>query len=145
MACKMTSKGTKLYYDADGVDPYTQLTGVESLDGPDVTKEMEEQTDLDSSGGWKEYCTNFKDGGELTANIFTTKTIEAILYSTLFASDTAYYWKVTFPLQSGESTASTITFQGFLTRIGKSVPAKGNITTPITIKVTGAVTWTSGS
>jgi hypothetical protein len=144
MACKMTSKGWKIYYDADGVDPYTQLTGVESFDGPELTKSFEEQTDLDSTAGWEEFCANFKNGGELTANIFTTKTVEAALH-TLFASDVAYYWRATAPLQTGEATPSKIEFQGFLSRIGKSVPGKGNTMTPITIKVTGAVTWTSGS
>lgn len=145
MPCKITSKGTKLYYDADGVDPYTQLAGVMSLSGPEVTKDFEEQTDLDATAGWKEFCVNFKDGGELSAQIFLAKAVVNVLHNTIFASDNAFYYRITFPLQTGESNPSKIEFAGFLVGIGNEVPEKGNVMVPIRIKVTGAVLWTSGS
>jgi hypothetical protein len=139
----MTSVGAKLYYDADGVSTYTQLTGIISMSGPDQTVEMKDQTDLDSTSGWKEYCAGFKDGGTLTAVIHVVKAMINTIHGTLFGTN--YYWEVRFPLQTGESTASKFGFQGTLNGCSTEIPADDTVTCQITIKVNGPVTWTSGS
>lgn len=145
MACKLTSKGTKLYYDLDGVDPYTQLSSVQSLSGPTVTRSFEEQTELDSSGDWEEFCKSFRNGGVLTAQLYSKRSILTILYNTIEPASTAYYWKVLFPLETGDSVESKIIFQAWIESIGLEVPDKGNIITPLSLKVTGSVTYTAGS
>jgi len=55
------------------------------------------------------------------------------------------FWRVTFPLLSGESVNSKLEFQGILSAIGNEVPEDDFIMVPITVKVTGAVTFTAGS
>lgn len=145
MACKLTSKGTKLYYDSDGTPPYTQLSAVASLTGPTVTRSFEEQTELDSTGDWEEFCKSFRNGGQLVAQLYSKRSVLTILYNTIEPATTAYYWKVLFPLESGDSVESSLIFQAWIESIGLEVPDKGNIMTPLTLKVTGSVTYTAGS
>jgi predicted secreted protein len=145
VACKMTSKGTKFYYDVDGVDPYTEIASVQSVSGPNVTMDTEEQTELASTGAWKEFCASFKDGGEVTLSLYMKRATATLLHNTIFAASTAYYWKVQFPLEGSDTTESKIVFQAWITAIGSEVPDKGSIMLPVTLKVTGAVTYTAGS
>lgn len=145
MACKLTSKGTLFYYDSDGSDPYTLLTSVQSITGPNITMETLEQTELASSGGWKEFCASFKDGGECTVQLFSKRSVLTVVYNTIFAATTAYYYRIKFPLESGDSNESKIEFQAWMVGIGNEVPEKGNVMTPVSLKITGAVTYTAGS
>ncbi len=144
MACKVLSKGSKLWYSADGVEPYTQLTGVKSISGPNITRESKEQTSLDSTGGWKEFCTGFKDGGEMSAQLYFNKTARSAM-DTMLGTDAPYYWRITAPLQTGEATPSKVDFQGHLTALGADYPENDSIMMPTTVKVTGAVTFTPGA
>ena len=107
--------------------------------------DTEEQTELASTGGWKEFCASFKDGGTCTVNLFSKRSILTIIHGTLFAATAPYYYRIKFPLESGDSVESKIEFQAWITGIGAEFPEKGSIMTPLALKITGAVTFTAGS
>lgn len=144
MSCKTASQGAKLQYDLDNTPPYTDIAHIVSIDGPDIEVDVEEETELDNAemGRWKEFCANFIDGGEITAEVYFTKAKYTLFLGTLLAA--TYHYRVVFPLLAGEASNSYIQCQGIMRRLGNTIPEKGRIKTPIGIKVSGQVFFTEG-
>lgn len=139
--CKTPVTGVGLHYDADGSEPFTQIASIKSLSGPSIEVDIEEETALDTT--WKEFCASYSDAGEISGDSYFTKANYALFLSTLRA--TVYYYKIDFPLLSGESTKSKLVAQGILRQIGLEVPETGRVMVPFAIKLTGALTFTAGS
>lgn len=144
MATKTHPYGTNLSYSANG-STYTDLTDIVSIDPPNISVGESETTVIDSTGAYKEFIPSWAEAGELS---FTCRFAKA-QYNTLVGFLRAvYYWKITFPLISGETTASTLVGQGFITEIGiteGSAESDDVYDVEVTIRYTGAVTFTAGS
>jgi hypothetical protein len=52
---------------------------------------------------------------------------------------------VTFPIPSGGVAGSTFVASGFLTEFEWGVPMEEEMTFSMTVKLTGAITWTDSS
>lgn len=136
------SYNTKVYYDADGSGSYTELSDVVSVTWPAITA-----TDAPSDGLsdlYKLTLAGKVDTGQLEVRARFAKTAMNTIVGTLFR--TTYYWKVQYPDASPVTNGSRGDFQGYVNSF--TLPSGEDDATldmMFTVKIVGAVTWTSGS
>jgi predicted secreted protein len=132
--------GSKLQL-GDGATPevFTNIAEVKDITPPQMIRDSNEVTNLDSTNGWKEFKSGFRDGGDVTfdCNWLPTDSTQddtTGLLST-FEDDECHNWRIVLADSLG-----TIAFSGFITAYNGAMPmaATGNLS--ITIKVTGEVT-----
>lgn len=111
---------------------------VNSITGPNSTRNQIDVTSLDSTGGYKEFIGGFRDGGEVTLNMNFTKATYGLMQND-FEDDALVAYLVTL----SDASATTIGFNGFVQNLGFAVPTDDKVTADVTIKVTGPVTITS--
>jgi predicted secreted protein len=100
------------------------------------------QTNLLSPSGSMEFRAGLRDGGTATFKILFKKTDFATL-QTDYSTGTTRYWKVVF--SDLASTASTLAFAGFIEELGTPMPMDDKVEAEVQIKVSGVVTFTSGT
>jgi hypothetical protein len=148
MATKTKSYGAKLSYVSSGTS-YTDLTDIISITLPNLERADVDLTHLESGNNYREYGGGWIEPGTIEFEGYFTKTQFSTLKATLLdGGSDGYSWKVTFPLISGESTASTLVATGYLKSIGSNAidsSPDGRITCPFAVKVTGKPTFTAGS
>jgi len=116
---------------------------VRSITGPTQTINQIDTTHLGTSGGYREFLTGFRDGGECTFEMFYDPSEDTHKEAVgglkhQFNLGTAIAWTLTL------SDSSAITFSGILTGFeGPTVSDNEAVTISVTIKVSGAVTMPS--
>lgn len=120
---------------SSGTETYTAIAEVNSISGPNKSRDTIDVTSLDSSGGYREFIGGFRDGGEVSLEMnFTLDT-----YNTLnddFEDEASHNYQIVF----GDTGATTFQFAGYVTAIGSNVPMDDKVTASITIKISGQVT-----
>jgi predicted secreted protein len=120
---------------------YTNIGKITNIGGPSYSADALDATAMDSTDKFKEYIKGLKDWGE-----FTFSTIADIdsaadttnYYSSIVAAldeDDADTFKITFP------NSVSIVFDGFVTGFNITANTGEIISSDVTIKVTGDVTW----
>lgn len=145
MGTKTQAFGAQILYDADGTPPFTALADIKSITPPGAKIAKSDITTLESSSQWREFTASWKSGDDVTFEAYYTKaqfeTLEGFY-------GTTYYWRINFPLISGESTNGFIAFQGFISGHAAgtmNTDDEGSIMATTTITITGPVAHTSGS
>lgn len=104
---------------------------------------------MSSTARWKEFIKGMLSAGEPTFRLRLGRAQYNTLQNALIdSSDTIPTWKFKMGLLSAESTASNWTFAAIITKLGPkeaSIESEGAWEADVTIKVTGAVTFTAGS
>jgi len=119
---------------------WEQLAEISSITGPTMTRDFIDVTSLDSTGGYREFITGFRDAGTISlAMNFTRDTYDA--FKADFESPTANYYEIV--LSDVENT--TLEFEGLVTEVPITIPTDDKITADVTIKISGQVTINSGS
>lgn len=116
----------------------TPIAEVLSITGPGITRDTIEVTNLGSSGGYREFISGYRDGGELT---FTINFIYAG-YNNLktdFESDNSVNYSVVLP----DASNTTLSFAGFVTSLPLNIAPDAAVTCDVTIKITGEVQLTA--
>lgn len=148
MANKTHAHTTKLFWDVDGVDPYTQVADVKTIGGVDLTRGDTNITHLDSVNRAKEYMgTALIEGGEVPFGIFFGKAEMANLVGH-FNLGTTLFWRMQWPLIGSESTPSKWEFQGYLKKCqggGADVDSDDAVMCEMAIKITGRPSFMQGS
>lgn len=124
----------------DGASPevFTAIAEVNSITGPSMSRETIDVTSLDSTGGYREYITGFRDGGEVALSMnFTRDGWEAMRID--FANDDTVNYQIVFP----DTGATTLDFAAYVTDLPITTTPDDKITAEITLKITGEVTLTS--
>jgi predicted secreted protein len=106
------------------------------MTGPTISRTTADVTNKDSTNRWREFVTGLVDGGEVSFNIVFNP--DATTHTTLAAdlvSQTAQAWKIL------TDSDDTLTFSGYVTGFSLSAPLDGEQSADLTIKVTGAVTF----
>ncbi len=137
--------GAALYYDADGSDPYTEITGVKAINGLDVTIGESKTTHLKSTGAANTYEPGWIEPGNNTFKLFLVKAMLTTLYG---LKRTSLYYRITLPLIGSETTPSKWEFQGFFNKYGMpefDADSDDQIMIDCGIKVSGLPTFTAGS
>ena len=112
---------------------------VNSVTGPNSTRNQIDVTSLDSTGGYKEFIGGFRDGGEVTLNMNFTKATYGLMQNDFENDDNS----VAYTVLLSDASATTIEFSGFVQSLGFAVPTGDKVTADVTIKVTGPITITS--
>ena len=112
----------------------TPIAEVLSITGPGMTRDLIDVTHLGSTGGYREYVSGYRDGGELTFTInFIFEGYNNM--KTDFDSDSSGSYSVILP----DAGNTTLTFSGFVTSMPLSIEPDNAVTVDITIKITGQV------
>lgn len=117
---------------------YTAIAEVNSIEGPGMTRETIDVTSLDSTGGYREFITGFRDGGEVRLEMnFERDGYEQMRLD--FEDDDVHGYQIVLP----DTGATTLDFDAYVTDLPLSISPDDKITTTVTLKVTGQVTLTS--
>ena len=111
---------------------------VNSISGPNMTRDTIDVTSLDSTGGYREFIGGFRDGGEVTLNVnFTRDGYDDFLVD--FQASTTQSYSIELP----DTGTTTFSFAGIVTALGTGVPMDDKVTADVTIKISGQVTLDS--
>lgn len=147
MATKTKGYGSRLSYSAAG-STYTALTDMAAFTPPSLEYADLKTTNLESTDGVHEYQAGLGEPGEIPGTAYFTKAQFAALMALAGPASDNYYWKITFPLLSGESTASQIIARGHLKKISLdeiNIEDDNKVMAPIAIKVTGKWAFTAAT
>lgn len=121
---------------SSSTDVFSAIAEINSITGPNKTRETIDVTSLDSTGGYREFIASFRDAGtvELEMN-FTYDGYEAM--NADFEIETLTDYQINLP------DGTTLDFAGFVVDLGMAVPLDNKVTATVTIKISGAVALTS--
>lgn len=129
--------GTTLKYGASGGAAATQLAGIKAIGGlPTEAVDKIEVTRIDQADKIKQFAPGMIDPGEASFTLGMKRTDFVTLKGMVGVMKS---WKITY------SEASTDTFEGFVSSLGKDAAAGDEVTVPVTIQVSGAITFTPGA
>lgn len=115
------------------------IAEITSIKGPGPKRDQIEVTNLDSTGGYKEFIAGFRESGSISMTMnFLRGNYDLLL--TDFESDEMGYYRVIFP----DSVKTTFEFEGLVTELPLSVGAKDAITMDTTILISGQMIVSSG-
>jgi predicted secreted protein len=118
---------------------WVPIAEINSITGPSMSRDTIDVTSLDSTGGYREFITGFRNAGTVVlAMNFTRDTYE--LMKTDFESNVAGNYQIDLPDVEGTS----LDFEGLVTELPLTIPADDKITADVTIQVTGKVEISSG-
>lgn len=124
----------------DGSASWESIAEVTNISGPGFTREMIDVTSLDSTGGWREFISGFRDGGSVVLSMnFTREGLEA--FSADFLSDDNQNYEIVLP----DDDSTSLEFEGLVQDFPLTIPTDSQITMEVTIKVSGPVTINSGA
>ena len=120
---------------------YNNIGKIVSLSGPTLATDVIDATAMDSAGGFKTFIKGLKDWGEFTFSTIadpdpvgdTTNYYDKLV--TAADADTTSTFKITFP------NSTTLTFAAYVTGLSISANPSELITTDVTLKVSGDITW----
>jgi len=138
MSNAVAGVGTK-FRRWDGTN-WDDIAEINSITGPNKSRDTIDVTSLDSTGGYREFIGGFRDGGTVTLPMnFTRDTYD--LMNTDFESDDLQNYEIFLP----DDEATSFEFAALVTELGLAVPVDDKITADVTLKVSGQVTVNSGS
>lgn len=126
-------------WDATG-EAWEALAEINSITGPGSTRATIDVTSLDSTGGYREFITGFRDAGTVRLDMNFTRDAYELMVND-FESDTAVNYEIVLP----DVENTTLEFEGYVTEVPLTIPQDDKITAAVTIKITGQVTINSGS
>lgn len=122
---------------------YTAIPEARGIAVPTPTTEYQDVTNLDSADRTREFVKGLIDPGEITLNCnYTTAGYEQQIGDQ--AEDEAIYYRATMPALAGQVTGDVFTFRGFPTPSIAADDAGAPMSMTVTIRITGAVSWTKG-
>jgi predicted secreted protein len=113
---------------------FTNIAEVNSIDGPNKTRETIDVTSLDSEDGYREFITSFRDAGEISLEMNFTEA-GFLLMNSDFESEDSREYKIVLPNTEG----TILEFDAYVTSLGMAVPLDDKVTAPVTLKITGPV------
>ena len=117
---------------------FSAIAEINSIQGPDKSRETIDVTSLDSTGGYREFIAAFRDAGQVQLEMNFTRDGYLDMNDD-FEIDTLVDYQIVLP----DSGNTTIDFSGLVVNLGLAIPMDDKITAPVTIKISGAVEITS--
>lgn len=119
---------------------WDNIAEINSITGPGMSRDTIDVTSLDSTAGYREFITGFRNPGTVTLSMnFTRSTYDTM--KTDFESDTAQNYEIVLP----DDENTTLEFEGLVTELPLTIPPDDKVTADVTIQVSGQVTVNSGS
>jgi hypothetical protein len=143
MSKQIIAYGGKVERSLNGTT-WTDIPEVKGIAVPNITQEFQEVTSLDSEDGFREYVKGLKDAGEISLQAgYTADGYEQQIADQ--AEDDAIFYRVTMRAQPGQTTGDKFEYKGFPTPTLEAGAVGDVVNMNITIRTTGAVTWTKGT
>lgn len=120
---------------------YEDIGRITALSVPSLSTDIVETTAMDSTNAFKEFIKGLKDWGEVsfTTNADPVSATDTTNYydkvKAAAIADTVGTWKVTFP------NSTTLTFSALTSGFSINANPGEVITTDVTLKITGDITW----
>lgn len=129
-----------LFKRGDGAsnEVFSTIAEVNSITGPNKSRDTIDVTSLDSTGGYREFIAGFRDSGEVTLSMNFTRDGFTDMNDD-FESSALVNYQIELP----DTGATTFDFAGLVTAISDSIPTDDKVTMEVTIKISGQVTLTS--
>ncbi len=124
--------------DGTSAETFTDIAEINSISGPNMTRDTIDTTALDTAGGYRTFITSFRDAGEVVLAMNFTVVGYGLMKADFEAAATVNY-KITL----GNTAASTLDFAALVTNLGTGVPLDDKVSIDVTLKVSGAVTFAS--
>lgn len=124
--------------DGASNETFTTVAEVNSITGPGMTRSFIDATSLDSTGGWREYITSFRDGGTISLNMNYTLAVYNDMMED-FESDSSVNYQLVLP----DTGSTTLEFAAYVTDLPLTIPTDDKITMSVTMKISGQVTLTT--
>ncbi len=119
---------------------WADLAEINSINGPGMSRDTIDVTSLDSTGGYREFITGFRNAGTITlAMNFTRATYD--LMKADFESNDLKNYEIVLP----DDDETTLEFEGLVTELPLNIPADDKVTADVTIQISGQVTINSGA
>jgi predicted secreted protein len=119
---------------------WQDIAEINSITGPGMTRDTIDVTSLDSTGGYREFITGFRNAGTVAlAMNFTRDTYDQMKSD--FESNLAKNYEIVLP----DVENTTLEFEGLVTELPLSIPADDKITADVTIQISGQVVINSGA
>lgn len=135
-----TGVGTTLQSSDMEVTPaFTTIPEVRNIGGPELSVESVEATSLDSTGGYKEYISGLKDGGSVSFELNYTGHAQQQLLRTDLAAGTLRDYRITWP----NSPATVVDFAATVESFSMTTEPNAPVSVSVTLKISGAPTWTN--
>lgn len=138
MSNAVSGVGTK-FRRWDGAN-WDNIAEINSISGPTMSRDTIDVTSLDTTGGYREFITGFRNPGTITLAMNFTRATYDIMKAD-FESDTRQYYEIYLP----DADNTSLEFEGLVTELPLNIPADDKITADVTIQVSGQVVVNSGS
>lgn len=140
MSDAIASVGTQFRRYDPSTTSWVRQAEVLSINGPTKTRETIDVTNLDSTGGYREFIASFRDGGTVQLSMnFTRTTYEQM--NDDFEDDEAKNYEIVLP----DAETTTLEFVAFVTDLPLAIAVGNQVTADVTLKVTGQPVLNSGS
>lgn len=119
---------------------YEAVAEINDIGGPERSRQIIDATSLDSYGGYREFISGFRDGGNVTLTMnFTAASFEK--FDEDFDEDEARAYRIELP----DAAESVIDFNGLVTDTPLTIPTDDKVTVRVTLKVTGPTIFSKAS
>ena len=124
--------------DMASIPAFTTIAEVNTINGPNLSRDTIDVTSLDSTDGYKKFIGGFRDSGEVTLN--ANWTIGGYVdMKTDFETTSLVDYEIVLP----DTGATTLSFSALVTALGMTTPMNDKVSMDVTIKISGEVTVTS--
>lgn len=139
MSDAVAGVGTE-FHRWDGAGSWESIAEINSITGPGMSRDTIDVTSLDSTDGYREFITGFRNAGTVTLSMnFVRSTYETMKGD--FESDSLQNYEIILP----DDENTTLEFEGLVTELPLTIPPDDKITADVTIQLSGSVTLNSGS
>lgn len=119
---------------------WEDIAEITSISGPTMTREFIDVTSLDSTDGYKEFITGFRDAGTVTLAMNFRRDMYNLMKED-FEDDLAKNYEIILP----DEDQTSFEFAGLVTELPLEITATDKVTLNVTIKLTGKVVVNDGS
>jgi predicted secreted protein len=127
--------------DGEVSEAFTTIAEVRDINPPQPTRDAIEVTNQDSTDGWREFISGWRDGNELVfdANWLPTNATQdgSTGLWEQFNDDELHNYKLILP-----DTLATVTFAGFIQNFDPDMALENQGELSVNIKISGKVTIT---
>jgi len=119
---------------------WVNLAEINSITGPGMSRDTIDVTSLDSTGGYREFITGFRNAGTIALAMNFTRASYDLMKADFESNDA-----VNYEIMLSDAENTSFEFEGLVTELPLTIPADDKMTADVTIQITGEVTINSGS
>lgn len=124
--------------DSDSSEEFIKVAEVNTISGPDMTRDTIDVTSLDSTSGFREFIPSFRDGGQIVLEMnFTIDSFDELLID--FNSDDIRNYQIVW----ADTGATTFNFAAYCIGLVINTTLDDKVTATATFKISGEVSLTS--